>query len=69
MNPVLPFLGLNISIGLFWTLVQVLMHIDLVHLSMNCPFSILGQRIRTARKIYMFTCICISLWCERLIKG
>jgi hypothetical protein len=46
---VLAFFYFNYSLGLFQILVQVLVHIELVHLSINCPFSLLGQRVCTVR--------------------
>jgi hypothetical protein len=41
MKPVLAFLRLstNTSLGLFWTLVQVLLHTNLVQLSLAAPSS------------------------------
>jgi hypothetical protein len=41
MKPVLAFLRLstNTRLGLFWTLVQVLLHTNLVQLSTSCPSS------------------------------
>jgi hypothetical protein len=63
MKPVLAFLRLytNTSLGLFWTLVQVLLHTNLVQLSTSCPL-LLGERVCPVRKIYKFTCTCIRLW-------
>jgi hypothetical protein len=51
MKPVLAFLGLNTntSLGLFWTLVQVLLHTKLVQLTINSPVSLLGECLRTVR--------------------
>jgi hypothetical protein len=64
MEPVLAFLRLctNTSLGLFWTLVKVLLHTNLVQLSTSCPFLLLGERVCPVKKIYMFTCTCIRLW-------
>jgi hypothetical protein len=44
MKPVLAFLGLNpnTSLGLFWTLVHVLLHTNLVQFTINGPVSIDG---------------------------
>jgi hypothetical protein len=51
MKPVLAFLRLNTntSLGLFWTLVQVLLHTKLVQLTINGPVSLLGECVRTVR--------------------
>jgi hypothetical protein len=64
MKLVLAFLKLstNTSLGLFWTLVQVLLHTNLIQLSASCPLLLLGERVRPVRKIYTFTCTCIRLW-------
>jgi hypothetical protein len=64
MKPVLAFLRLstNTSLGLFWTLVQVLLHTNLVQLSTSCPLLLLGERVCPIRKIYTFTCTCMRLW-------
>jgi hypothetical protein len=64
MQPVLAFLRLstNTSLGLFWTLVQVLLHTNLIQLSTSCSLLLLGERVRPVRKIYMFTSTCIRLW-------
>jgi hypothetical protein len=63
MKPVLAFLRLytNTSLGLFWTLVQVLLHTNLVQLTINSPVSLLGECVRTVGEIYTFTCTCIRL--------
>jgi hypothetical protein len=64
MTPVLAFLWLNTnaSLGLFWTLVQVLLPTSLIQLSTNCSLLLLGERVRPVGKIYTFTCTCIRLW-------
>jgi hypothetical protein len=51
MKPVLAFLRLNTntSLGLFWTLVQVLLHTKLVQLTINGPVSLLGECVSTVR--------------------
>jgi hypothetical protein len=64
MKPVLAFLRLstNTSLGLFWTLVQVLLHTSLIQLSTSCSLLLLGERVCPVRKIYTFTSTCIRLW-------
>jgi hypothetical protein len=63
MKPVLAFLRLytNTSLGLFWTLVQVLLHTSLIQFSTSCSL-LLGERVRPVGKVYTFTCTCIRLW-------
>jgi hypothetical protein len=63
MKPVLAFLRLytNTSLGLFWTLVEVLLHTSLIQFSTSCSL-LLGERVRPVGKIYTFTCTCIRLW-------
>jgi hypothetical protein len=64
MKPVLAFLRLrtNTSLGLFWTLVQVLLHTNLVQLPTSCSLLLLGERVRPVG--YTFTCTCIRLMCR-----
>jgi hypothetical protein len=64
MKPMLAFLRLstNTSLGLFWTLVQVLLHTNLVQLSTSYSLLLLGERVRPVGEIYTFTCTCIRLW-------
>jgi hypothetical protein len=64
MKPVLAFLRLNTntSLGLFWTLVQVLLHTSLIQLSTSYSLLLLGEPVCPVRKIYKFTCTCIRLW-------
>jgi hypothetical protein len=64
MKPVLAFLRLytDTSLWLFWTLVQVLLHTQLIHLSASCSLLLLGERVCPVGKIYTFTCTCIRLW-------
>jgi hypothetical protein len=64
MKSVLSFLRLstNTSLGLFWTLVQVLLHTNLIQLSASCSLLLLGERVRPVGKIYTFICTCIRLW-------
>jgi hypothetical protein len=49
MKPVLAFLRLstNTSLGLFWTLVQVLLHTSLIQFTINGPVSLLSECVRT----------------------
>jgi hypothetical protein len=63
MKPVLAFLWLNTntSIGLFWTLVLVLLPTSLIQFSTSCSLLLLGERVRPVGKIYTFTCTCIRL--------
>jgi hypothetical protein len=49
MKLVLAFLLLNTSLGLFWTLVQVLLHTKLVHLPTSYSLLLLGERVRSVR--------------------
>jgi hypothetical protein len=67
MTPVLAFLWLNTSLGLFWTLVQVLLHTSPVHLSASCSL-LLSERVRPRLVNLHVTCICIRLWWGWLIK-
>jgi hypothetical protein len=62
MKPVLAFLRLytNTSLGLFWTLVQVLLHTSLIQFTINGPVSLLGECVRTVWEIYTYTCMCIN---------
>jgi hypothetical protein len=46
-TPVLAFFYFSTSLGLFWTLVQVLLHTKLVHFTINGPVSLLGECVRT----------------------
>jgi hypothetical protein len=64
MKPVLAFLRLSTqtSLWLFWTLVQVLLHTQLIQLSAGCSLLFLGKRVSSVGKIYTFTCTCIRLW-------
>jgi hypothetical protein len=64
MKPVLAFLRLytNTNLGLFWTLVEVLLHTSLIQFSTSCSLLLLGERVRPVCKIYTFTCTCIRLW-------
>jgi hypothetical protein len=64
MKPVLAFLRLktHTSLGLFWTLVQDLLHTSLIQLFTSCSLLLLGERVRPVGKIYTFTCTCNRLW-------
>jgi hypothetical protein len=61
---VLAFLKLSTqtSLWLFRTLVRVLLHTQLIHLSASCSLLLLGECVRPVGKIYTVTCICIRLW-------
>jgi hypothetical protein len=60
MKPVLAFLGLNNNLGLFWTLVQVLLPTNLVQLTTRGSL-LLSKRVHPIENIYTFTGICIIL--------
>jgi hypothetical protein len=64
MKPVLAFLRLytQTSLWLFWTLVQVLLHTNLIQPSAGCSLLLLGKRVCPVGKIYSLTCTCIRLW-------
>jgi hypothetical protein len=55
MKLVLAFLYYITSLGLFRTLVQVLMNTKLIHFIIYRPVSLLGERVGTVRQIYTFT--------------
>jgi hypothetical protein len=46
---VLAFLYFRTSLGLFWTLVQVLLPTKLVHLSTSCSLLLLSERVSPVR--------------------
>jgi hypothetical protein len=59
---VLAFFYVSNNLGLFRTLVQVLMNTQLMHFTINRPVSLLGECVCTIWQIYTYTYICIRLW-------
>jgi hypothetical protein len=49
-EPVLAFLGLNNSLGVFWTLVQVLLPTNLVQLTTSGSLLLLSKRVHPVGK-------------------
>jgi hypothetical protein len=58
-SPMLVFFYVSNNLGLFRTLVQVLMNTQLVQFTIYRPISLLDKRVCTVRQMYTYTCICI----------